>query len=61
MAAGVTPDILVACPRVMGLILESFSLISLERPGVVSYLISSGICTRSMLRNRSTNSSCFLM
>ena len=34
MAAGVIPDILLAWPRVMGLMVESFSLISLERPGV---------------------------
>jgi hypothetical protein len=32
IAAGVIPDILDACPKEMGLIEDSFSLNSLERP-----------------------------
>jgi len=35
MAAGVIPEILVACPREMGRMFESFSLTSLERPGIL--------------------------
>ncbi len=54
MAAGVTPEILRACPTERGLIVASFSLTSLERPLLFSYGMARSSSSRNLLASSSS-------
>mgnify|MGYP003463714890 CR=1 FL=1 len=60
MAAGVTPEILLAWPIDAGLTLSSFSRISVERP-CTSLKFIAGMRISSIFLKRCTSSSCLLM
>jgi len=48
IAAGVMPGIRRACPRVIGLVRDSFSLASSDSPAMESYLMFGGTLTLSI-------------
>ena len=59
-AAGVTPSILDAWDKFLGLIFVSFSMISVDKLGINSYLRLGGISTFSSLVSEMISLSCFL-